>query len=126
MEISLAYNNSFLGKYKCSSLTLDREERRDEKKRLDHLKKDQTMLVIKRFSERKKENPTVTAGGPGGPRTSRWRNYHIPAESSRPHAHTLSSRIYSRHQSRLEESSEFQDTLPQVLINKNFLKEHQK
>nr|GEW51553.1 hypothetical protein [Tanacetum cinerariifolium] len=27
---------------------------RDEKKRLDHLKQDQTMLVIKRFSERKK------------------------------------------------------------------------
>nr|GEU39963.1 hypothetical protein [Tanacetum cinerariifolium] len=31
-----------------------REERRDEKKRLDHLKQDQIMLVIKRFSERKK------------------------------------------------------------------------
>ncbi|GJX46602.1 hypothetical protein Tco_0271792 [Tanacetum coccineum] len=30
------------------------EERIDEKKRLDHLKQDQTMLVIKRFSERKK------------------------------------------------------------------------
>ncbi|GJQ96976.1 hypothetical protein Tco_0008115 [Tanacetum coccineum] len=30
------------------------KERRDEKKRLDHLKQDQTMLVIKRFSERKK------------------------------------------------------------------------
>ncbi|GJY90378.1 hypothetical protein Tco_0505574 [Tanacetum coccineum] len=29
-------------------------ERRDEKKRLDHLKQDQTMLVIKRFSEKKK------------------------------------------------------------------------
>ncbi|GJR79255.1 hypothetical protein Tco_0150040 [Tanacetum coccineum] len=29
-------------------------ERKDEKKRLDHLKQDQTMLVIKRFSERKK------------------------------------------------------------------------
>nr|GEV02091.1 hypothetical protein [Tanacetum cinerariifolium] len=29
-------------------------ERRDEKKRLDHLKQDQTMLVIKRFSKRKK------------------------------------------------------------------------
>ncbi|GJX61548.1 hypothetical protein Tco_0294448 [Tanacetum coccineum] len=32
-------------------------------------------------------------------------------ESPRPHAHTLSSRIYSRHQSRLEDSSEFHDTL---------------
>ncbi|GKB72115.1 hypothetical protein Tco_0933527, partial [Tanacetum coccineum] len=51
---SLDYNNSFLGEYECSSLALDREERRDEKKRLDHLKQDQTMLVIKRFSERKK------------------------------------------------------------------------
>nr|GEY87168.1 hypothetical protein [Tanacetum cinerariifolium] len=30
------------------------EERRDEKKRLDHLIQDQTMLVIKRFSKRKK------------------------------------------------------------------------
>nr|GEW66165.1 hypothetical protein [Tanacetum cinerariifolium] len=29
-------------------------ERRDAKKRLYHLKQDQTMLVIKRFSERKK------------------------------------------------------------------------
>ncbi|GJW90267.1 hypothetical protein Tco_0167820 [Tanacetum coccineum] len=47
-------NNSFLGKYECSSLALDRDEKRDEKKRLDHLKQDQTMLVIKRFSERKK------------------------------------------------------------------------
>ncbi|GJY05519.1 hypothetical protein Tco_0371459 [Tanacetum coccineum] len=35
-----------------------------------------------------------------------WRNYHIPAESSMPHAPTISSRIYSRHLSRLEESSE--------------------
>nr|GEW91390.1 UBN2 domain-containing protein [Tanacetum cinerariifolium] len=31
-----------------------KEERRDEKKRLDHLKQDQIMLVIKRFSKRKK------------------------------------------------------------------------
>ncbi|GJW29842.1 putative reverse transcriptase domain-containing protein [Tanacetum coccineum] len=53
-KISLDYNNSFLGEYKCSSLALDREERRDEKKRLDHLKQDQTMLVIKRFRETKK------------------------------------------------------------------------
>ncbi|GJU08577.1 hypothetical protein Tco_1125007 [Tanacetum coccineum] len=45
-------NNSFLSKYECSSLALDIV--RDEKKRLDHLKQDQTMLVIKRFSERKK------------------------------------------------------------------------
>ncbi|GJX73504.1 hypothetical protein Tco_0312099 [Tanacetum coccineum] len=30
------------------------DERRDKKKRLDHLKQDQTMLLIKRFSERKK------------------------------------------------------------------------
>ncbi|GJR59423.1 RNA-directed DNA polymerase, eukaryota, reverse transcriptase zinc-binding domain protein [Tanacetum coccineum] len=53
-EKSLDYNNSFLGEYECYALALDREERRDEKKRLDHLKQDQTMLVIKRFSERKK------------------------------------------------------------------------
>ncbi|GKA64073.1 hypothetical protein Tco_0763679 [Tanacetum coccineum] len=53
-EKSLDYNNSFLGEYECSSFALDREERRDEKKRLDHLKQDQIMLVIKRFSERKK------------------------------------------------------------------------
>ncbi|GJS21789.1 hypothetical protein Tco_0450421 [Tanacetum coccineum] len=48
-EKSLDYNNSFLGEYECSSLALDKEERIDEKKRLDHLKLDQTMLVIKRF-----------------------------------------------------------------------------
>ncbi|GJV90368.1 reverse transcriptase domain-containing protein [Tanacetum coccineum] len=53
-EKSLDYNNSFLGEYGYSSLALDKEERRDEKNRLDHLKQDQTMLVIKRFSERKK------------------------------------------------------------------------
>ncbi|GJT95803.1 hypothetical protein Tco_1091321 [Tanacetum coccineum] len=50
----LLNNNSFIGEYEYSSLALDRDERRDEKKRLDHLKHDQTMLVIKRFSERKK------------------------------------------------------------------------
>nr|GEY35338.1 hypothetical protein [Tanacetum cinerariifolium] len=43
-------NNSFLEEYECSSLAHDR----DEKKKLDHLKQDQTTLVIKRFSERKK------------------------------------------------------------------------
>ncbi|GJY08471.1 hypothetical protein Tco_0375525 [Tanacetum coccineum] len=53
-EKSLDYNNLFPGEYKCSSFALDREERRDNKKILDHLKQDQTMLVIKRFSERKK------------------------------------------------------------------------
>ncbi|GJV93233.1 hypothetical protein Tco_1541046 [Tanacetum coccineum] len=55
-EKSLDYNNSFLGEYECSSLTLDREEMR--KKRLDHLKQDQTM----------QENPTITVDGPGDPR----------------------------------------------------------
>ncbi|GJT14063.1 hypothetical protein Tco_0861105 [Tanacetum coccineum] len=39
-----------------------REERRDEKKRLDHLKQDQTMLVIKRFSERKKREKDEVGG----------------------------------------------------------------
>ncbi|GKA96778.1 hypothetical protein Tco_0818873 [Tanacetum coccineum] len=43
-EKSLDYNNSFLGEYECSSLALDREDRRDEKKRLDHLKQDQIIL----------------------------------------------------------------------------------
>ncbi|GJR83530.1 hypothetical protein Tco_0154315 [Tanacetum coccineum] len=46
-------NTSFLGEYECSSLALE-SEGRDEKKRLDHLKQDQEMLVIKIFSERKK------------------------------------------------------------------------
>ncbi|GKA54388.1 BYPASS-related protein [Tanacetum coccineum] len=55
---SLDYNNSFLGEYECSSLALDREEMRDEKKRLNHLKQDQTM----------QEKPMVAAGGLGGPR----------------------------------------------------------
>ncbi|GJU10513.1 hypothetical protein Tco_1132909 [Tanacetum coccineum] len=54
-EKSLDYNNSFLDEYECSSLALDKEERRDEKKRLDQLKQDQTM----------QENPTVTVGDPG-------------------------------------------------------------
>ncbi|GKB24342.1 hypothetical protein Tco_0863743 [Tanacetum coccineum] len=53
-------NTSFLGEYECSSLALEREGR-DEKKRLDHLKQDQEMLVIKIFSERKK-----TRRGRGG------------------------------------------------------------
>ncbi|GJR29214.1 hypothetical protein Tco_1105446 [Tanacetum coccineum] len=35
-------------------LLLHLKERRDEKKRLDHLKQDQTMLAIKIFSKRKK------------------------------------------------------------------------
>ncbi|GJT53267.1 hypothetical protein Tco_0988321 [Tanacetum coccineum] len=53
-EKLLDCNYSFLGEYECSSLALDREERIDERKRLDHLKQDQTILMIKRFSERKK------------------------------------------------------------------------
>ncbi|GJX59231.1 hypothetical protein Tco_0290621, partial [Tanacetum coccineum] len=36
-EISLDYNNSFLGEYECSSLALDREERRDEKEEIGSL-----------------------------------------------------------------------------------------
>ncbi|GJX40589.1 hypothetical protein Tco_0255579 [Tanacetum coccineum] len=34
---SLDYNNSFLGEYECSSLALDREERRDEKEEIESL-----------------------------------------------------------------------------------------
>nr|GEW00277.1 hypothetical protein [Tanacetum cinerariifolium] len=41
--------NSFLGEYECSSLALDNEERRDEKKRLDHLKQDQIMSASLRY-----------------------------------------------------------------------------
>ncbi|GJT87616.1 hypothetical protein Tco_1069333 [Tanacetum coccineum] len=59
-------NNLFLGEYECSSLALDKDERIDEKKRLDHLKQDQTMLVIKRFSERKKDFQRLAGGGPDG------------------------------------------------------------
>ncbi|GJZ69012.1 hypothetical protein Tco_0632562 [Tanacetum coccineum] len=44
-------NNSFLGEYECSSLALDKEERKDEKKRLDHLKQDQTMMVVKEIED---------------------------------------------------------------------------
>ncbi|GKE84500.1 hypothetical protein Tco_1558242, partial [Tanacetum coccineum] len=40
-EKSLDYNNSFLGEYEYFSLALDREERRDEKKRLDNNVSDQ-------------------------------------------------------------------------------------
>ncbi|GJZ27760.1 hypothetical protein Tco_0572407 [Tanacetum coccineum] len=46
-------NTSFLDEYECSSFTLEGEGK-DEKKRLDHLKQDQEILVIKMFSERKK------------------------------------------------------------------------
>nr|GEU37495.1 hypothetical protein [Tanacetum cinerariifolium] len=38
LKISLDYNNSFLGEYKCSSLALDKEERRDEKEEIGSLK----------------------------------------------------------------------------------------
>ncbi|GKB41251.1 hypothetical protein Tco_0886193, partial [Tanacetum coccineum] len=77
-------NNLFLGEYECSSLALDRDERRDEKKRLDHLKQDQTMLMIKRFSETKKvfrerkKTRKIRAKSPGVPgisggcRTYQW------------------------------------------------------
>ncbi|GKB02758.1 hypothetical protein Tco_0830847 [Tanacetum coccineum] len=37
-EISLDYNNSFLGEYECSSLALDREEMRDEEEEIGSLK----------------------------------------------------------------------------------------
>nr|GEW87631.1 ribonuclease H-like domain-containing protein [Tanacetum cinerariifolium] len=49
MEKSLDYNNSFLGEYECSSLALEREERRDEKKRLNHLKQDQTIYKVNKY-----------------------------------------------------------------------------
>ncbi|GJU52309.1 hypothetical protein Tco_1226023 [Tanacetum coccineum] len=37
-EKSLDYNNSFLGEYECSTLALDREEKRDEKEEIGSLK----------------------------------------------------------------------------------------
>ncbi|GJT95003.1 retrovirus-related pol polyprotein from transposon TNT 1-94 [Tanacetum coccineum] len=43
-----------LGHMSEKGMVANLEERIDEKKRLDHLKQDQTMLMIKRFSERKK------------------------------------------------------------------------
>ncbi|GJR44839.1 putative reverse transcriptase domain-containing protein [Tanacetum coccineum] len=38
-EKSLDYNNSFLGEYECSSLALDKEERRDEKDEIGSLER---------------------------------------------------------------------------------------
>ncbi|GJV73518.1 hypothetical protein Tco_1493513 [Tanacetum coccineum] len=51
---SLDCNNLFLGKYEYSSLALDREERRDEKKQIGSLETRSNNVVIKRFSVRKK------------------------------------------------------------------------
>ncbi|GJY72624.1 hypothetical protein Tco_0476327 [Tanacetum coccineum] len=88
-KISLDYNNSFLGEYECSSLALDREERRDEKNRLDHLKQDQTMSVIKGFSdgkkvfrERKKTEKFVQRGHASGVVSSEKQNIESNAGSS--------------------------------------------
>ncbi|GJX42632.1 hypothetical protein Tco_0257622 [Tanacetum coccineum] len=53
LEVVPSYGKA-MSEYECSFLALAGEERRDEKKILDHLKQDQTMLVIKRFSKRKK------------------------------------------------------------------------
>ncbi|GKE50999.1 hypothetical protein Tco_1486155, partial [Tanacetum coccineum] len=36
-EKSLDYNNLFLGEFECSSLALDREDRRDEKEEIGSL-----------------------------------------------------------------------------------------
>ncbi|GKF33317.1 hypothetical protein Tco_0106517, partial [Tanacetum coccineum] len=36
-EKSLDYKNSFIGEYECSSVALDREERRDEKEEIGSL-----------------------------------------------------------------------------------------
>nr|GEV98338.1 zinc finger, CCHC-type [Tanacetum cinerariifolium] len=46
-------NTLFLDEHECSSLALEKEGK-DNRGRLDHLKQDQEMLVIKIFSEKKK------------------------------------------------------------------------
>nr|GEV26851.1 hypothetical protein [Tanacetum cinerariifolium] len=52
-EVRSLSNTTFLDEYECSSLAL-KWEGKDESKRLDHLKQDQEMLVIRIFSKRKK------------------------------------------------------------------------
>ncbi|GJT46332.1 hypothetical protein Tco_0955047 [Tanacetum coccineum] len=54
-------NNSFLGEYEYSSLALDRDERGDEKKRLDHLKQDQNF-----YGGEEDEKDLVEMGEVGG------------------------------------------------------------
>ncbi|GJS70524.1 hypothetical protein Tco_0703365 [Tanacetum coccineum] len=57
-------NTSFLGEYECSSLALEREGR-DKKKRLDHLKQDQEMLIGRHLglgSPRNREELAAAAG----------------------------------------------------------------
>ncbi|GJX14039.1 retrovirus-related pol polyprotein from transposon TNT 1-94, partial [Tanacetum coccineum] len=59
-------------------------------------------------------------------RIYQWRDYHIPAESqSRPHAYTQNLGYIQGINQDLKKALNFKDTLPQALINKNFLKEHQ-
>ncbi|GJZ78064.1 hypothetical protein Tco_0642736 [Tanacetum coccineum] len=53
-------NNLFLGEYECSSLALDRDERRDEKKRLYDLKQDQTIIYRQDFQRLAGDSPGVT------------------------------------------------------------------
>ncbi|GJZ89980.1 hypothetical protein Tco_0661907 [Tanacetum coccineum] len=57
--------------------------------------------------------------------TSRWRNYHIPAESVK--ATYLFSKFkdtFNDLNQNLKTVLNFKDILPQALINKKFLKEH--
>ncbi|GJW05676.1 hypothetical protein Tco_1568099 [Tanacetum coccineum] len=63
---SLDYNNSFLGEYECSSLALDREEKRDEKEEIRSFETRSNNVSDQEIYIYRLKNPTVTAGGPDG------------------------------------------------------------
>ncbi|GKD77904.1 hypothetical protein Tco_1340525 [Tanacetum coccineum] len=62
---SLDYNNLFLSEYECSSLTLDRKERRDEKEEIGSLETRSNNVSDQEIYIYRQENPTVIAGSPG-------------------------------------------------------------
>ncbi|GKE38327.1 hypothetical protein Tco_1461732, partial [Tanacetum coccineum] len=64
-EKSLDYNNSFLGEYECSSLALDKVERRGEKEEIGSLETRSNNVSDQEIYIYRLENPTVTAGGHG-------------------------------------------------------------
>ncbi|GKC36173.1 hypothetical protein Tco_1048557, partial [Tanacetum coccineum] len=59
--MSLDYNNSFFGEYECSSLALDREERRDEKEEIGSLE-----TRSNNVSDQEINSQRSAGGGPGG------------------------------------------------------------
>ncbi|GKA63648.1 hypothetical protein Tco_0763254 [Tanacetum coccineum] len=67
-EKSLDYNNWFLGEYECSSLTLDREETRDDKEEIGSLKTRSNNVSDQEIYIYRQKNPIVTAGGLDSPR----------------------------------------------------------